>query len=64
MTQEKSFESSALARARRRRAVEFGVSSFALEDINISEQHRTKLEKWVDGEITDEAFERMAGIRK
>lgn len=64
MTQETSWESSALARARRERAVKFARASFALEGISTSEEAQKIREMWISGEISDAEFERRAGIRK
>lgn len=61
---EKSFENSALARTRRERAVKFARVSFALEGISASEEAQRIRNLWVNGEISDAEFERIAGIRK
>lgn len=63
MTQEKSFESSALAKGRRRRAVEFGISSSALEGVSATEKTKRLLGMWADGEIdTDELLRQAKAI--
>lgn len=58
------WETSALARARRERAVKFARASFALEGISASEEAQRTRDMWVSGEISDAEFERIAGIRK
>lgn len=61
---EKSFESYALAKARRERAAKFAISSFALEGVHVSDKGSNVLEMWVAGEISDTELERLSEPQK
>lgn len=57
---ENSFEHSALARARRERAVKFGISSAALEGLSATEKTKRLLGMWAAGEINTDELLRKA----
>lgn len=59
-SQEKIFESSALAKARRQEAADFGLSSCALEGVIATEDTRRIIHQWINGEIDGDELLRLS----